>query len=542
MSKRTITVLCGLVSMVIVLAGCVQPNVETFSQSPLSPIKTPTPAMRATTSATALVTPSSTATLSPTSTPWPTLVPTLAVSALSSETIAAMAVWKEVDSDTGYTLYQITETPLGIVNLEWSPDGQNLWLNVATGPEQMGMVEATSLVVNRDTHNGWAAGQPGDYVPCSTAHGWSPDGSQLVQVRHDGQLWLTNVNGQTPRLLPMSPEIGITSPSYSHDGKMVAVVGSRIVSNSVHYDLWVVDVATGTSKRLIEDAGYGRFTWSPSENILAMRGAVDASAQYPIGVARLWIVDAVSGRTVFADLGSLAGTEGCEEPPTWLMGGKKVLATIMLKLGVWVVDLNGKVQRLDTQHLSDHTGRLPGMAAPLRAGGCDEAVASPDGRYVIHTVGGADMRVIDLYTNRSMALGQGDLCHGSWMVWGLPMVTWSPVRSHFLRWGNGLPVELLDATNGNVQRMVSSGFWPAWSPDGQQVIYWRSEADRYALWLLNLNDLKPIRLTVPSLDDPVHGIPFRYDVVPKWSPNGDFIAFVSYRGRHPEAYLLRLNK
>lgn len=538
MKKHNVILFSVLTLISLLLAACTQLGVGT---SPLSPMETFVPTATAT-SVPVQPAPTSRPTMTPfpTYTPWPSPVPTLAPSALSPEAIAVMAVWEEADSGTEFALYQISQTPLGVASLEWSPDGRNLWLNVATGLAEMdNSALTTSLIVDRDSHKGWTTSGWGDSL-CSPVHDWSPGGRQLAYIR-DKQLWLAGADGGDPHPLPLPPEAEeARHPFYSPAGASVAFLTMRIANGCGYYDLWLLDTATETQTCLIEDAGYGQFTWSPSGNALAHVGQAHVSSPsdtYPIGAARLWLVEIASGRTVFADLGPLPGTEGCLSPPTWLLGGEKVLATILLTPGVWIVDLDGNVKRLDERNLSKQIERPSGPAAPHLGGFCDSAVASPDGRYVVYTAGGTEMYVIDLHTGSDLALGSGDLCHGA------PAITWAPKEPKFLRWGRYLPFELVDATDGSVQQLAPSGLWPAWSPDSQRVAYWQPETDGYALWLLNLNDLKSVRLTSPSPDDPwqwERRMPFFYDIVPHWSPDGNSIAVVSFRGERSEAYLLQL--
>lgn len=42
-----------------------------------------------------------------------------------------MGVYQPVQRDSQYMLYRISNTPLGVTNLEWSPNSTQLWLNVA---------------------------------------------------------------------------------------------------------------------------------------------------------------------------------------------------------------------------------------------------------------------------------------------------------------------------------------------------------------------------------------------------------------------------
>jgi hypothetical protein len=143
------------------------------------------------------------------------------------------------------------------------------------------------------------------------------------------------------------------------------------------------------------------------------------------------------------------------------------------------------------------------------------------------------MYVIDLRTEHVIDLGWGDLCHGA------SRITWAPTEPQFLRWGQTFGLELVSAVDGNTQQLVSGGAWPAWSLDGRQVAY----IHEGGVWLMNLADMSTEPLTHISPSDPEkrgQRAPYIYDKGPQWSPAGSAIAFVAFRGDHPEAYLIEV--
>jgi Tol biopolymer transport system component len=71
--------------------------------------------------------------------------------------------------------------------------------------------------------------------------------------------------------------------------------------------------------------------------------------------------------------------------------------------------------------------------------------------------------------------------------------------------------------------------WPAWSPDGKQIVFASDRTGDWEIYVLRLGDREPRRLT---------SAPGR-DAHPAWSPDGKTIAFQSPReGAHTNLYLM----
>lgn len=208
-----------------------QATIVSVLPTPTVPAPTPTPLPTDV--------PASTPTPASARTPEPTRLPTLTSQELSPETVAQMAVWRAVQNDTPYPLYQVSDAPLGVTSVEWSPGDANLWLNVATGPGGYGnYADTTSLVSNRETRAGWN--------PNGQGHDWSPDG-KLVAYDRNGQVWLANADGTNRHALSLPQHIhGTGSPKFSPDGKQLAVKGWSEAQSAYRNSVLIYDVPSET--------------------------------------------------------------------------------------------------------------------------------------------------------------------------------------------------------------------------------------------------------------------------------------------------------
>jgi Tol biopolymer transport system component len=88
--------------------------------------------------------------------------------------------------------------------------------------------------------------------------------------------------------------------------------------------------------------------------------------------------------------------------------------------------------------------------------------------------------------------------------------------------GDNCGLYIMDENGANLTRLTTdaSDNAPAWSPDGSQVAFMSARDGNWEIYVVDLVNPKPRRLTT----DPAN------DGLPAWSPDGQRIAFLSDRG------------
>ena len=121
--------------------------------------------------------------------------------------------------------------------------------------------------------------------------------------------------------------------------------------------------------------------------------------------------------------------------------------------------------------------------------------------------------------------------------------TWDPAAGGGIE--NSGELYIMDADGSDVRRVTFNALadgHPAWSPNGERLVFARAERQALPdeglpptdLWIVNLNNGQERRLT---------NTPQTYDLGPQWSPDGQHIAFESEANEpgNADVYTIRPN-
>lgn len=105
---------------------------------------------------------------------------------------------------------------------------------------------------------------------------------------------------------------------------------------------------------------------------------------------------------------------------------------------------------------------------------------------------------------------------------------------------NGGGIFVMNSDGGDLWQVTSEGFNPAWSPNGEEIVYSSSQANSPHSRSLSVSKLFVVRLAtgekrkidLGSANDAVH---------PSWSPNGARIAFWGLRGTHRDIWTVAVS-
>lgn len=357
---------------------------------------------------------------------------------------------------------------------------------------------------------------------------WSPDGKKLLYLSNrEPSLWQMDVyeipvDGGTARRLTRD---GGREATYSADGKQVVYVrGFNTIyqdnyTGSANYDIHVLDLADGKSRRLTETPGNERWP------AFSKDGATVWFVAEEKGVANFYSMPAAGGERK-----ELTRYEGLDvQRPCFSWDRKRV-----------AFERGGKLAWADLPQGSSGEAGAPQHDIPLviqsdvRNSGVESRTITAGGEHVSLSADGSQVAFSlrgDLWT---MPSGGGT---------GTRLAT-TPIQEEWPRFspdGRRLAFAAEKAGNSDIYVMdlatkkvtqvtknPAGDFFHAWSPDGTRLVFSSERTGNRDIWSIELATGKETQLTDhPSADDD-----------PCYSPDGRFIAFDSGRDGAQAIYVM----
>lgn len=273
-------------------------------------------------------------------------------------------------------------------------------------------------------------------------------------------------------------------PSWFGDGKRLAFVSGKDGAN----EIWVLDMLTGSTQKLVRCESEGEFASSPS---VAWRANLLAFVSNRSGNIDVWLLDLQTG-----ELRQLTDSPGIDWMPAVSHDGKRV-AFVSDRDGVdaiWLVDLDGASK-----------------PRKLRQGAWEPAW-SPDGRrlaFVARREGESGLYVMDLVERTERLILPGGYSP-----------SWSPDGRWIcaVRRTNGRPeLVILSVDEGTCKVIKVPGenpSSPSWSPDGNAIAYDAVVDGNRDVFVLELERKLPhVQITFPKEGARVEGaVPIRATV------------------------------
>ena len=218
--------------------------------------------------------------------------------------------------DDGSDWRQITKNGSLNLNAAWGPGGRPAWMSYISG--------------NTDW---WLDHQPFSTRPGLNSAGvWSPDGRFLalaVSDRGDSQIILLDGRSGEEHARLTDTRAIATSPTWSPDGRRIAFVSDRVGGVP---QIFVVDLATGTTEQLTRDGYNTNPDWSPAGDVIAFQRQFG-----PVfGIMRL---DLTTGQ-----IRRIGPTRGSVESPAFSPDGRWLAFTVLERrqARLWLMTADGE--------------------------------------------------------------------------------------------------------------------------------------------------------------------------------------------------------
>jgi TolB protein len=177
---------------------------------------------------------------------------------------------------------------------------------------------------------------------------WGPKG-ELAYSDHNGRIWLLksglgSEDQQAEQISSLPKYCG--HPAISPDGKRLACVCFDFVNRSEDSDLYLVDLDSKTSERLIVLPGLQKYpAWSPDGQKLVFSSGYRESGEQI--VEELWLMDFANKVPV-----KIVDNGQSNINPAWSPDGKRIAYSSNMNgsLDIWLYNLDAKQATPLTQH------------------------------------------------------------------------------------------------------------------------------------------------------------------------------------------------
>ena len=218
-------------------------------------------------------------------------------------------------SSSGRHLSEIRTGPGGVHSPAWSPRGDAIVFSRQRGEDEF--IVAVSLRTHRVRV---INSEPETADNSDSTPAWSPDGKQIVFARElhheDVTLWLVPAAGGSRRpLIRHDNAFDQSHPQWSPDGKRVVFM--QATNQSVTWDLYVFDTATGKASRLTRDP-HNEFdpAWAPDGRRVVFASDAARSA----GFRSLYVIG-----TDGSGLRRLTNSPADDAMPSWSPDGTRIV-------------------------------------------------------------------------------------------------------------------------------------------------------------------------------------------------------------------------
>jgi Tol biopolymer transport system component len=361
-----------------------------------------------------------------------------------------------------------------------APDGQTFVFTRGSGASSDIYLQR---VTGRNAINLTKRCRNGDSQPA-----FSPDGS-LIAYRSEcdgGGIFVMGATGESARRIAAD----CFNPSWSPDGKQIVCgtesVGFTPTSRGSMSALWIVDVQSGTRRKLLDRDGV-QPSWSPNGNRIAYWGIVGESAQRD-----LWTIDP-HAKDPRASIVRVTNDLAVDWNPVWSPDGQHLYfgSDRNGAMNLWRVDVDEESGKV--------TGEPEAITTPSRFSG--QYSLSRDGRRVVFaSIDQTEaMRAVAFDTVTGATVGEArQVVAGSFLVFSSQV---SPDGKYVAVTNRGGQEDLfvIEIATGEIRQLTNDlahDRGATWSSDGKKIYFYsQRDADRYEIWTINADGSDLARVT-----------------------------------------------